>query len=104
MLEILSETKNPNKVHQHLKKCFEGTPTLNNINKLDIEIMKPSEGEELKLEDIISTGKAHGQVEKWLLELEGDMKKSIHVRVGRHKSVLKWVGQCVQSISLVYYT
>ena len=40
--------------------------------------MISSENEIVNLVDVISTVQARGQVEKWLLALEGDMKKSIH--------------------------
>lgn len=89
----------------HLKKCFEGISTLNFTEDLDVTTMRSSEGEEIGLVDVISTSKARGQVEKWLLELETIMKKSVHRKVKesledypsseRHEWVLKWPGQCV---------
>lgn len=114
LLEILSETKDPTRVQPHLKKCFEGIATLKFNENLDVLTMRSSEKEEIELSEEISTAKARGQVEKWLLELEIQMKKSLHERVKgcfenyvqvlREKWVLVWPGQCVLAISLTYWT
>lgn len=102
MLDILSNTKDPLKVQPHLNKCFEGINRLKFDENLDIHSMFSIEKEEVHFLNIISTEEAKGSVEKWLLQVQGEMllavrdqiKKSFdaYIESKRTTWVLNWPG------------
>ncbi|RXG59862.1 hypothetical protein Avbf_02971 [Armadillidium vulgare] len=65
------------RVQPHLKKCFEGVSALDFGDDLDVVAVRSSEGEVITLSEVISTSSARGQVEKWLVQLEAEVKASI---------------------------
>lgn len=69
------------RVQPHLKKCFEGIAKLNFTENMEVTDMISTEGEVVKLVDVIDTNQANGMVEKWLVELLVDMKKSVRAMV-----------------------
>ncbi|KAJ3343280.1 Dynein heavy chain 7, axonemal [Gonapodya sp. JEL0774] len=114
MLEILSETKDPQRVQPHLKKCFEGVNSLEFTENMDITSLFSAEGEKLPLDAKICTVDAKGSVEKWLLQVEQQMLVSVrsvtehavraYVETPRKQWVLDWPGQVVLCVGQVFWT
>jgi len=83
LLEILAETKDPLRVQPHLKKCFDGICSLQFQPNLDITACFDPKGEKLDFpyEKVnhkkINPNDSGGNVEKWLIEVEAIMKKSL---------------------------
>jgi len=114
LLEILSETKEPEKVQPHLKKCFEGISKLHFDGEKKIHAMYSKEGEKVPFTKIIDPVLAKGNVEKWLVEVEDVMLKSVkefhekamqdYSRKEREEWVCKWQGMAVLCIAMMFWT
>lgn len=77
MMEILSETRDPLRTQPHLHKLFQGIHALTFNEQSDILSMISNETEEIPFLQQISTAKANGCVEKWLLLVEDAMVASV---------------------------
>jgi dynein heavy chain len=111
LLEILSQSKDPLAVQQHLKKCFE------NVNKLEFEpdlkmtAMYSGEGECVQFKN------AHypeGSVELWMTDILNEMKDTVQWTIGnsrkdymerkREEWVLLWPGATLIAVSNIFWT
>eukprot|EP00795_Rhopilema_esculentum_P009610 gene9610-17369_t len=114
LLEILSETKDPMRVQPHLKKCFEGIAKLEFTDQQEIVGMISSENEAVPFSNKIIPAKAKGMVEKWLIQVEEVMIRSLmkvteeaiqsYTQVPREKWVQEWPGQIVIAVSSIFWT
>ncbi|XP_028284148.1 dynein heavy chain 3, axonemal [Parambassis ranga] len=114
LLEILSQTKDPLCVQPHLKKCFEGIAKLEFTKDKEITGMISSEKEIVPFTEMIYPAHAKGMVEKWLLQVEKLMLRSVqhvihqgviqYAELPRKKWVLLWPGQVVICASSIFWT
>lgn len=114
LLEILSETKDPQRVQPHLKKCFEGISKLRFTKELEIIGMLSDEDEYVPMSTKIFPADAKGLVEKWLSQVEKLMKVSLrdvaqdsiaaYFNTQREEWILSWPGQIVLCSSQVHWT
>lgn len=115
LLSILSQTKDPEAVQPHLKKCFEAIYSVefqgNKSSGYTIHSMKSGEGEVVPFAEALSV---KGSVENWLSDVEKMMQRSIllvvrdaclsYPTVPRSEWVLHWQGQIVLAGTQHYWT
>ena len=122
LLEILGESKKPERVQAHFKKCFEGIDRVifqQQARSTAITTIVSKEGERVELIKDVSPADFKNNVEEWLRELEVQMEKSIqdiihrcileHSRARddlslRKKWLLAWQGQAILASSQQLWT
>ncbi|XP_018046945.1 PREDICTED: dynein heavy chain 3, axonemal [Atta colombica] len=114
LLEILSETKDPQRVQPHLRKCFEGISKLRFTKEEEIIGMLSAEEEYVPLSGKIYPADAKGMVERWLCQVEELMVISMrdvaeqsvlaYFDAVREEWVLSWPGQIVICASQIHWT
>ena len=87
LLEILSETKDPSRVARYLVKIFEGVSSLEFNDELEVTKIKSLSGEIIQLAKNVSTSKARGQVDRWLADLDKQIKESLQKEIKTALSV-----------------
>jgi dynein heavy chain, axonemal len=115
LLEILAETKDPLRVQPHLKKCFDGISSLEFQPNLNITACLDPGNERVPFvydavnHKMINPNESGGNVERWLIEVEAMMRKSLAYAVDcsmkdyfardRLTWVQHWQGQVVLVIN-----
>eukprot|EP00741_Cyanophora_paradoxa_P000409 tig00000404_g400.t1 len=113
LLEILAQTKNPQAVQPHLRKCFDNIYKLDfgdDPKSIDIFHMLSGEGEKVQLGKNL---KARGNIEDWLSQVEKSMFESLKRRMKqavqdypkrpREEWIREHPAQCVVSVGMVYW-
>lgn len=114
LLEVISETKDPQKVQPHLKQCFEGINILHFTPDQEITAMESKEKEIITLIKRVIPKNYPGKVEAWLKEVEDSMRMSIrdvimksiksYATSKRSKWIKEWPGQVVLCVSQLFWT
>ncbi|OMJ85003.1 hypothetical protein SteCoe_13780 [Stentor coeruleus] len=79
LLDILSQTKDPLRVQEHLNKCFEAIDKVIFTEKQEVTHMISPEKEKVELINLIDVNSENnkGNVEYWMLEIEKTMYKTM---------------------------
>jgi dynein heavy chain len=116
LLEILGQSKNPPAVQPHLLKCFDNIKSLELVTPPGRRTMQAvgmysADAEYVPFKTPVNLD---GSVESWLLAVETEMKKSLHVlmyetivahrKQKRDKWLAEWPGQLVLTISQMSWT
>lgn len=81
MLQLLSETKNPQHIQPFLCKCFSGIHHLQMDSSGNIDAMQSSMNETVTFVNGVSISESGGMVEKWLLNVEHEMRSAVRNEV-----------------------
>ena len=116
LLEILGQSRNPEAVQPHLKKCFDNLKFLElrkEKTRTFAQQMVSGEGEKVDLHTEVLL---EGPVEAWLTDIENQMRNSLHERLvecrvdlrknpsKRERWVFNWPGQLTLTSSLIQWT
>lgn len=114
LLQILSETKNPENIQPFICKCFNGIWRVQMNNNEKIEAMLSRMNEEIKFQNSVSMIGSCANVEKWLLGIEKEMQSSInHEMVNSYADyltsdrinwALSWAQMIVVVVSNIFWT
>jgi dynein heavy chain len=116
LLMLLAQTKDPRAVQVHMDKCFEGIARVKFSEKDEIYGMISAEGEEVDLKKPVDVhaGDKKGNVEKWMLEIEGSMRMTLRqltsdalhefYKIKRTTWVKNWPGQIVLAADQIDWT
>ena len=113
LLEILAQTRDPQAVQPHLRKCFDALTKLEfgkETGSVDIAAMLSPEGERIELTKNL---KARGNVEDWLMDVQKSMIQSLnrllkegvadYARRPRKEWVLAHAGQIVATVAQIMW-
>uniref|UniRef100_A0A1I7RZM0 DNA-directed DNA polymerase n=1 Tax=Bursaphelenchus xylophilus TaxID=6326 RepID=A0A1I7RZM0_BURXY len=95
LLEMLSRARNPEKVQPYLCKMFASVYGLEVRNQCEIVAVLSQRGERLKLSKAINIHHFKRHVDKWLAELEREIKNTVKNKL---KNVMRMCGEDLPSI------
>ena len=116
LLMILAQTKEPQAVQPHMDKCFEGIQSLMFNDKDEVFGMISAEDERIEYDKKIDVneGDKKGNVEKWLLDVEAQMRGTLkrackdslkdYGETKRTVWVLNWPGQITLAVNQIDWT